>query len=259
MSAVNPATSLVVSPQRRLGVTLCLVAALAACQKSDKLPTTAERLKNVEVRQQVEPESYLPRKSVDYMATMKDLKDAPDKSDAAKAEPKAARITLAPAAPAPAPTTAVTAPKLPEIVKAAPPEARLAAVTPAAVPAPATGVAEAAKKSDAPKPDSAAAAAESTYFAAVRSYINSVTRYPTSREARSQRPAGTVQVGIELSRDGKLRDVKVEKSAESIILDQAALATVRQGSYPAFPANAWPGQASWRFSISLEYSLAAGG
>jgi len=86
-----------------------------------------------------------------------------------------------------------------------------------------------------------------------------VTRYPTSREARSQRPAGTVQVGIELSRDGKLRDVKVEKSAESIILDQAALATVRQGSYPAFPANAWPGQASWRFSISLEYSLAAGG
>jgi len=236
-----------------------LVAALAACQKSDKLPTTAERLKNVEVRQQVEPESYLPRKSVDYMATMKDLKDAPDKPDAAKAEPKAARITLAPAAPAPAPTTAVTAPKLPEMVKAAPQEARLAAVTPAAVPAPATGVAEAAKKSDAPKPDSAAAAAESTYFAAVRSYINSVTRYPTSREARSQRPAGTVQVGIELSRDGKLRDVKVEKSAESIILDQAALATVRQGSYPAFPANAWPGQASRRFSISLEYSLAAGG
>ena len=257
MSAVNPATSLVVSPQRRLGVTLCLVAALAACQKSDKLPTTAERLKNVEVRQQVEPESYLPRKSVDYMATMKDLKDAPDKPDAAKAEPKAAKIAMAPAAPAPAP--AVTAPKLPEMVKAAPPEARPAAVTPAAVPAPATGVAEAAKKSDAPKPDSAAAAAESTYFAAVRSYINSVTRYPTSREARSQRPAGTVQVGIELSRDGKLRDVKVEKSAESIILDQAALATVRQGSYPAFPANAWPGQASWRFSISLEYSLAAGG
>ena len=90
MSAVNPATSLVVSPQRRLGVTLCLVAALAACQKSDKLPTTAERLKNVEVRQQVEPESYLPRKSVDNMATMKDLNDAPDKPDAAKAEPKAA-------------------------------------------------------------------------------------------------------------------------------------------------------------------------
>ena len=74
-----------------------MVAALAACQKSDKLPTTAERLKNVEVRQQVEPESYLPRKSVDYMATMKDLKDAPDKPDAAKAEPKAARIAVAPA------------------------------------------------------------------------------------------------------------------------------------------------------------------
>jgi len=231
-----------------------LVAALAACQKSDKLPTTAERLKNVEVRQQVEPESYLPRKSVDYMATMKDLKDAPDKPDAAKVEPKAARIAMAPA-----PATAVTAPKLPEMVKAAPPEARPAAVTPAAVPAPATGVAEAAKKSDAPKPDSAAAAAESAYFASVRSYINSVTRYPTSREARSQRPAGTVQVGIELGRDGKLRDVKVEKSAESIILDQAALATVRQGSYPAFPANAWPGQGSRRFSISLEYALAAGG
>ena len=145
MSAVNPATSLVVSPQRRLGVTLCLVAALAACQKSDKLPTTAERLKNVEVRQQVEPESYLPRKSVDYMATMKDLKDAPDKPDAAKAEPKAAKIAMAPAAPAPAP--AVTAPKLPEMVKAAPPEARPAAVTPAAVPAQAAGVAEAARKS----------------------------------------------------------------------------------------------------------------
>ncbi len=255
MPVVTVANKLMDSPSVPLGITLSILLALNACQKSEQVPTTAERLKNVEVRQKTEPESYLPRKSVDYMATMKDLKDVPQKPAEAKPEPKASMAVAPVAPPAAAPA------KLTETVKTPAVEPRPAPVAnpvaPPVVSAPV--VADAPKKADAPKADGASAQVEGAYFASLRTYINSVKRYPSSREARSLRPSGTVQIGLELTREGKMKDAVVEKTSESIILDQAALSTVRQGSYPAFPTNAWPGQGSRRFSLSLEYSLAAGG
>jgi TonB family protein len=67
------------SPSLRSAIPLaCLVAivmSLSACQKSDLGPTTAERLKSAEQRQQTVPDFYVPRKTVDYMSDLKAIKE----------------------------------------------------------------------------------------------------------------------------------------------------------------------------------------
>ena len=95
------------------------------------------------------------------------------------------------------------------------------------------------------------------YERIIRGYLESIKRYPTSREARSQRPTGTVTLWLEVGRDGSLRNAEISKSSDSIILDNAALASVRQGKFPAFPAEAYADELSRRFSVSLEYNLEA--
>ncbi len=66
---------------------VALLASLTACQKSDLGPTTAERLKSTEQRQQSVPDFYVPRKTVDYMSDLKAIKETqqaiePPKKDA---------------------------------------------------------------------------------------------------------------------------------------------------------------------------------
>lgn len=64
-----------ISYRPHLLVALTLVATLSACQKAETVPTTAERLKYVEQKQQTEPDYHVPRKVVDYMSDLKSLKD----------------------------------------------------------------------------------------------------------------------------------------------------------------------------------------
>jgi len=232
---------------------LSVLLALAACQKSEKVPTTAERLKNVEVRQETEPDSYLPRKSVDYLESLKNLKDTSEKP-AAAAEPAPPAKTIAPvvakAAERQPEALAITAEARPIVPSPAP------ALAPASAPAIApAAVQEPANKVEPAKVDTAAAS-QSAYVANLRGYLERVKRYPSSREARQQRPAGIVHVWLELTRDGKFKDAGIEQTSNSQILDQAALSTVRQGNYGAFPADAWPGQPFQRFTFGLAYSLA---
>jgi protein TonB len=85
-----------------------------------------------------------------------------------------------------------------------------------------------------------------------------VKRYPTSREARLQRPQGKARLWLEVGRDGGLRDAGLEETSGSMILDNAALSAVRQGRYPAFPAQAWAGRDAHRFTVTLEYTLEPG-
>ncbi len=66
---------------------LAFIALLTACQKTDLGPTTAERLKSAEQRQQSVPDFYVPRKTVDYMTDLKAIKETappvePPKKDA---------------------------------------------------------------------------------------------------------------------------------------------------------------------------------
>ena len=123
----------------RLCLFLALSSALIACQKTEPLPTTADRLKYVEEKQQTQPDYHVPRKVVDYMSDLKSLKDNTPKpatpdvqvpaSVAVKSpEVKAAVAEIKPAAPAvstpaPAPILAaplVTAPAANVVASAAP-------------------------------------------------------------------------------------------------------------------------------------------
>jgi len=106
-----------------------------------------------------------------------------------------------------------------------------------------------------PHPVNVNVEADATYVAKVRSYLFSIKRYPTSREARLQRPVGQVELWFVLTRDGRLVDAGIEHSSHSLILDAAALSTVRGGSYPSFPNEVWAGDTSRRFTVVLDYSI----
>ena len=130
-------------------------------------------------------------------------------------------------------------------------------------PAPATAPATVSDSAPAPAAPAPAAraepSAEQSYLVALRAYLDKIKRYPTSREARLQRPTGIVVVSIELKRDGSLLRCDIDKSSDSMILDSAAMSTCRQGSFPPFPPQAYEGSASRRFSANLVYQLDGSG
>jgi protein TonB len=90
--------------------------------------------------------------------------------------------------------------------------------------------------------------------AKLRLMLNSTKRYPTGRQASQQRPTGRVRVWFTLTRSGALVDLGVLESSNSNLLDDAALATVRRGIYPAFPTNTWAGQEQHKFSAEIEFA-----
>lgn len=142
-------------------------------------------------------------------------------------------------APAPAPPSPVAAPQPP-----APPQAP--APPPPPVPAP-------------PPPAAPARSADEGYRGELRGYLNGIKRYPNSREARQLRPQGTVKVWIEIDRAGQLLGAGIDTGSGSLILDNEALRTVRNGRYPAFPADAFDGQSFHRFIVPIEYRVDSAG
>ena len=94
---------------------------------------------------------------------------------------------------------------------------------------------------------------EGPYTAQVRAQLNASKRYPTGREASLQRPTGRVVVWFILARSGSLTDSGIEDSSNSILLDNAALSTVRRASFPALPDAAWPGQPSHKFTATIDF------
>lgn len=114
-----------------------------------------------------------------------------------------------------------------------------------------------------PRVDQAAAArkaeaAESAYLSRVLAYLESIKRYPSSREAREKRPSGTVRIWISVQRSGQLDEAGVEASSGSSILDHEALKSVRSGRYPPFPNDVFAGQPSRRFVVGMAYLLSTG-
>ena len=199
----------------------------------------------------------------------------PRKKDAPLYSP--VQISLvAPPEPAPqaqAPEQKVVEPK-PEPVKPAPPQPVAKAVTapapvsappapegetasvpaPSAPPAPAQKTAQAAPEAPpAPPPPRISQNTENSFIARVRAYLESVKRYPTGREASSMRPRGKTRVWFVLTRGGEATESGIEDSSGALLLDNAALATVRRGRFPAFPDDAWPGKPSYRFTAELDF------
>jgi len=108
-----------------------------------------------------------------------------------------------------------------------------------------------------PMPDNTkaqAASLESEYAGKVRAMLNATKRYPTGRAASQQRPQGRVKVWFTLGRGGALLEAGVLESSNSNLLDDAAMATVRRGVYPPFPANTWLDQESHKFSAEIEFN-----
>lgn len=103
------------------------------------------------------------------------------------------------------------------------------------------------------------ASLEGEYVGKVRAMLNATKRYPTGRQASQQRPHGRVKVWFTLSRAGTLVDAGVLESSNSNLLDDAALASVRRGTYPPFPTNTWPGQEQHKFSADIEFSPPSAG
>lgn len=125
-----------------------------------------------------------------------------------------------------------------------------APTSPTAAPAPATAL-------PAPAVDTMkalTASLESEYVNKVRAMLNSTKRYPTGRQASQQRPYGKVKVWFTVSRTGTLLDAGVLGSSNSNLLDDAALTSVRRGTYPSFPVNTWSGQEQHQFNVDIEFS-----
>jgi protein TonB len=118
-----------------------------------------------------------------------------------------------------------------------------------AAPAPPLPIAEPVK----PAPAPSSASMESSYVATVRAQLNANKRYPTGREASLQRPSGKTVVWFVLNRNGALQEAGIEDSSNSIILDNAALSTVRRTSYATWPEGSWPGQSQHRFTVALDF------
>jgi periplasmic protein TonB len=95
---------------------------------------------------------------------------------------------------------------------------------------------------------------ENEYAIMVRAMLNSTKRYPTGRKASQERPQGKVKVWFTVMRNGTLVDAGVLQSSDSNLLDDAALATVRRGTYPAFPPNTWVGEDQHRFVAEIEFN-----
>jgi protein TonB len=144
--------------------------------------------------------------------------------------------------PPPAAVQAPPPPVAPPPVAAAPPppDAIRAPAPPPPIPAP-------------PPATTAKATPDALYTGGLRVYLNSIKKYPTSREARQLRPQGTVRLKLEIDRAGQLLNAVVETTSGSLLLDNEALRTVRNGRFPPIPADAFVGQASNTFIFSMEY------
>lgn len=121
--------------------------------------------------------------------------------------------------------------------------------TSTATAAPPQPPAEPAKTTSAPS----SAAIENGYVVNVRALLNANKRYPTGREASLQRPSGKAVVWFVLNRNGTLQEAGIEGSSNSILLDNAALSTVRRTSYTPWPEGSWPGQNQHRFTVTLDF------
>ena len=94
---------------------------------------------------------------------------------------------------------------------------------------------------------------ENNYIAIVRATLNANKRYPTGREASLQRPSGKVKLWFVLARNGALQDAGIDESSNSIILDNAALSTLRRTTYAPWPEGSWASQSQHKFTVTLDF------
>jgi TonB family protein len=190
------------------GATITVVA-LAACGKSERQLTTEERLKAVQTKQETQPDFFVQRKSVDYMADLKAIRET-----APKAEP-AQRVEAAPSAPttiakaepqlraAPTITTPAPAAAAPAITQPAP-QIAPAPVAPTPAPAPVAAAPQ-------PRPPSG----DTTVTVVNREQPN----FP--REAvRQGVESGTVRARMSINAAGDVTNVTITSARPARVFDR---------------------------------------
>jgi protein TonB len=103
-------------------------------------------------------------------------------------------------------------------------------------------------------PTNPAVGIEAAYVGELRAYLDSVKRYPNSKDARLLHPQGAAEVRFTLDRNGEVSEVVIARSSNSLVLDQEALATVRGGTYRKFPEAAWVGEGRHVFTITIQFT-----
>jgi protein TonB len=102
-----------------------------------------------------------------------------------------------------------------------------------------------------------AVALAAKYESILKAYLEKIKRYPSSREARLSRPEGIVRVWLELSRTGELIAVGILESSGFNLLDSETLKTIRSGTFPAFPEDAFLGEKTHKFITNLNYTISS--
>lgn len=128
--------------------------------------------------------------------------------------------------------------------------------TPTPTPTPAPSLPTATPVQEAPKlavQPPVSVSLENNYIVSVRATLNANKRYPTGREASLQRPSGKVKLWFVLARNGALQDAGIEESSNSIILDNAALSTLRRTTYAPWPEGSWASESQHKFTVTLDF------
>ena len=128
--------------------------------------------------------------------------------------------------------------------------------TPTPTPTPAPSLPTATPVQEAPKvavQPPVSVSLENNYIVSVRATLNANKRYPTGREASLQRPSGKVKLWFVLARNGALQDAGIDESSNSIILDNAALSTLRRTTYAPWPEGSWASQTQHKFTVTLDF------
>ena len=128
--------------------------------------------------------------------------------------------------------------------------------TPTPTPTPAPSLPTATPVQEAPKmavQPPVSVSLENNYIVSVRATLNANKRYPTGREASLQRPSGKVKLWFVLARNGALQDAGIDESSNSIILDNAALSTLRRTTYAPWPEGSWASQSQHKFTVILDF------
>jgi periplasmic protein TonB len=176
-----------------------------------------------------------------------------------------ALIEMPPAPPLPVPPTPVSTP-IPRVATQAPmprqPVQGLP-VEPAPPPTPAAPTAP-VPTHETPRPEEPVRSAQPTqpappssaaYARQILALADRAKRYPTSREARLSHPEGTAHVWLVLERSGRQIDIGIEASSHSNLLDQEALKTIRQITFPPFTEGIYPGETTHRFIVNMKYEI----
>ena len=214
----NYALSFAVTGRTELLVLLALSCGLTACQKAETVPTTAERLKYVEQKQQTEPDFYVPRKVVDYMSDLKTLKDNTPKP-----------VTPAPA-PAPITPTAAKAADVKTVV------AETKSPTPAVVP-PVTPPSQAAVVATAPAANVVASAAPTARPVPPKEVASAVTVISREqpdfpREAmRAGIESGSVRARLVINAAGTVSNVVIVEARPSRVFDRSVTQALQRWKF----------------------------